>query len=77
MHEQPYRHYRRVLYPEYAKPASKAHWYGKWKSTEMCMGLFNERQQARHEWISTGPRRGREEAHQTAVFTYHASRCGR
>lgn len=24
-------------------------------------------------WIATGPRRGREEAHATAVVTYHAS----
>ena len=38
-----------------------------------CMGLFGERQQARHEWIATGPRRGREESHATAVVTYHAS----
>jgi hypothetical protein len=40
----------------------------------MCMGLFDARQRARHEWIATGPRRGREEeAHTTAVVTYHAS----
>ena len=37
----------------------------------MC--LFDERQQARHEWIANGPRRGREETHVTAVITYHAS----
>ena len=37
------------------------------------MGLFGERQQARHEWIATGPRRGREESHATAVVTHHAS----
>jgi hypothetical protein len=52
MYEQPYRHYWRVLYPEYAEPKSTAHWYGKWKTGEMCMGLFGERQQARHEWIA-------------------------
>ena len=73
MDEQPYRHYWRVLYPECAEPKSTAHWYGKWKTAGMCMGLFGERQQARHEWIATGPRRGREEAHATAVVTYHAS----
>jgi hypothetical protein len=71
--DRPDRHYWRVLYPEYASPDSTAHWYGKWKTAEMCMGLFGERQQARHEWIATGPRRGREEAHATAVVTYHAS----
>ena len=68
-----YRHYWVVLYPEYADPKSTAHWYGKWKTSEMCMGLFGERQQARHEWIATGPRRGREESHVTAVVTHHAS----
>lgn len=71
--DQPYRHYWLVLYPEYADPKAKSHWYPKWKTTEMCMGLFGERQRARHEWIASGPRRGREEAHATAVVTYHAS----
>jgi hypothetical protein len=71
--DDPYRHYWRVLYPEYADPKSKSHWYGKWKTSEMCMGLFGERQLARHEWIAIGPRRGRDEAHATAVVTYHAS----
>jgi len=70
---EPYRHYWRVLYPKYADSKSKAHWYPKWKTSEMCMGLFGERQRARHEWIARGPRRGREEAHATAVVTYHAS----
>jgi hypothetical protein len=73
MHEEPYRHYWRVLYPEYAGPESTAHWYGKWKTSEMCVGLFDERQQARHEWIATGPRRGCDESHVTAVVTHHAS----
>jgi hypothetical protein len=71
--DEPYRHYWRILYPEYADPRSKAHWYGKWKTSEMCMGLFGARQRARHEWIARGPRRGREEAHATAVVTHHAS----
>jgi hypothetical protein len=39
----------------------------------MCMGLFAERQQARHRWIADGPRRGREESHATAVVIFHAS----
>jgi hypothetical protein len=73
MYEEPWRQYRRVLYPEYAGPNSTAHWYPKWKTGEMCIGLFDERQRARHEWIASGPRRGREEAHATAVVTYHAS----
>jgi hypothetical protein len=47
MYEQPYRHYWRALYPEYAEPKSTAHWYPRWKAAEMCMGLFDERQQAR------------------------------
>jgi hypothetical protein len=71
--DEPYRHYWRVLYPEYADPDSRAHWYAKWKTSEMAMGLFGARQRARHEWIASGPRRGREEAHATAVVTYHAS----
>jgi hypothetical protein len=54
MHEQ-HRHYWRVLYPEYATPESTAHWYGKWKTSKMCIGLFNKRQHARHEWIASGP----------------------
>jgi hypothetical protein len=57
MHE-PHHHYWHVLYPEYADPA-RAHWLAKFKTLLMCMGLFGERQQARHEWIATGPRRGR------------------
>ena len=73
MNEPQYRHYWRVLYPEYAEPQSTAYWYGKWKTAEMCIGLFDERQQARHKWIANGPRRGREESHATAVVTYHAS----
>jgi hypothetical protein len=71
--DEPYRDYWRVLYPEYGHPESKAHWYPKWKTGEMCMGLFGERQRARHEWIASGPRRGRQEAHETSVVTYHAS----
>lgn len=73
MYEQPYRHYWRVLYPQFTNPGSTAHWLGKWKTAEMCMGLFGERQQARHEWIATGPRRGREESHVTEVVTHRAS----
>jgi hypothetical protein len=72
MYDQPYRHYWRVLYPEYADPA-RAHWLPKFKTLSMCMGLFGDRQQARHEWIATGPRRGREESHVTAVVTHDAS----
>jgi hypothetical protein len=70
--DEPYRHYWRVLYPKYADPA-QAHWLAKFKTLLMSMGLFGERQQARHEWIATGPRRGREESHVTAVVTHHAS----
>jgi hypothetical protein len=73
MCEEPYRRYWRVLYPEFADPESTAHWYGKWKTALTCMGLFGERQAARHEWIATGPRRGREESHVIAVVTHHAS----
>jgi hypothetical protein len=71
--DEPYRHYWRVLYPEYADLDSRAHWYAKWKTSEMAMGLFGERQRVRHEWIASGPRRGRQEAHAIAVVTYHAS----
>lgn len=71
--DEPHRRYWRVLYPEYADPKSTAHWYAKWKTSEMAMGLFGERQRARHEWIANGPRHGRGEAHATAVVTYHAS----
>src|SRR5208337_5322043 len=42
MDEQPYRHYWRVLYPEYAEPESTAHGYGRWKTAGMCMGLFGD-----------------------------------
>ncbi|MGO9152170.1 hypothetical protein [Mycobacterium sp.] len=73
MNEPQYRDYWRVLYPEYAEPQSTGHWYGKWKTAAMCMGLYDERQQARHEWIATGPRRGREESHATTAVTHHAS----
>lgn len=58
------RDYQRAIYP------ANMHWYATWKTAEMCMGLFDERQQARHEWIASGPRRGREEAHATAVVTH-------
>jgi hypothetical protein len=71
--EEPYRHYWRVLYPRYADPDAGAFWLAKLKTAEMCMGLFGERQRARHEWIASGPRRGRQEAHETAVVTYQAS----
>lgn len=73
MHEQPHRHYWRVLYPEYSDPRFSAHWLGKWKTAEMCMGLFGERQKARHRWIANGPRRGRKDTHVTATVTYQAS----
>ncbi len=71
--EQPYRQYWRVLYPEWADRDSTRHWLGKFKTLEMCMGLFGERQRARHRWIATGPRRGRTQSHVPAVVTYHAS----
>jgi hypothetical protein len=35
MPEPQYRHYWRVLYPEYVGPKSTAHWYRKWKTAEM------------------------------------------
>ena len=54
MNEPQYRDYWRMLYPEYAEPKSTAHWYGKWKTAEMCIGLFDERQQARHMSASRG-----------------------
>jgi hypothetical protein len=72
-YEQPYENYWHILYPRYADPDSGAYWYGRWKTAGMCMGLFDERQQARHEWIATGPRKGREESHATAIVTHHAS----
>ena len=72
-HEPFYRHYWRGLYPQYGDPKSTAHWYAKWKTAEMCMGLFGERQRLRHEWIASGPRRGHVVAHQTAIITHHAS----
>jgi hypothetical protein len=71
--EEPWRSYWSVLFPEFAAPGSTMHWYGKWKTAQTCMGIFGERQQARHEWISSGPRRGRTESHTTAIVTYHAS----
>ena len=71
--DEPYRYYWRVLYPEYADPVSQVHWYAKWKTSEMALGIFEARQRARHEWIASGPCRGREEAHATAVVTYDAS----
>ena len=37
------------------------------------MGFFDERQRARHEWIASGTRREREEAHLRAGSTYPAS----
>ncbi len=71
--DKPYRHYWRALYPEYADPESRAHWYAKWKTSEMCMGLFGARQRARYEWIASGPRSGREESHATAVVIHRPS----
>src|ERR1700742_935251 len=71
--DEPYRYYWRVLYPQYTEREPQVHWYAKWKTSEMAMGLFGARQQARHEWIASGPRRGRNEAHATAVVTHHAS----
>jgi hypothetical protein len=68
-----YRHYWRALHPSDAAPDSTVFWYRRWKTAEMCMGLWGERQRLRHEWICEGPRRGRTEAHATAVVTYHAS----
>lgn len=67
--EQAWQTYHRVLYPEYAQ--GQRHWYGKWKTSEMCMGLFGERQAARMEWFRN--RQGRDFAHPTAIVTYHAS----
>jgi hypothetical protein len=71
--DEPYRYYWRVLYAEYGHPESQAHFYPKWKTSEMCMGLFEARQRARHKRIASGSRRGHEEAHVTAVVTHHAS----
>ena len=68
--DEPYRHYWRVLYPRFADP-STAHWLGKWKTLEMCMGLFAARQRARHALIRKGE--WLKDAHSTAVVTFHAS----
>jgi hypothetical protein len=57
----PHRHYLRVLYRKGADPKSNAHWLARLKTSEMCVRLFAERQQARREWIASGPRRGRPE----------------
>lgn len=73
MNEEPHRLYWRALYPECAKSDATVHWYSRWKTREMAIGLYGERQQARHRWIATGPRRGREESHVTEVVTFHAS----
>lgn len=51
--------------------------YAKWKTAEMCIGLPREKQQARHEWIRTGPRCGRTQSHVPVVITYTRRRCGR
>ena len=51
MYEQPYRHYWRALYPEFAVPIDGA-LVRQVEDAEMCIGLFGERQRARHEWIA-------------------------
>ena len=71
--DEPYSYYWKVLYPRYADPDSGAHWLPRMKTSEMCMGLFGERQRARQKWIASGPGRSREEAHATAVVTHNAS----
>ena len=43
MYEQPYRQYWRVLYPEFSDTKATAYWYGRWKTAEMAMGLFDDR----------------------------------
>lgn len=67
--EQAWQSYHRDLYPEF--PQGRRHWCGTWKTSEMCMGLFGERQAARQEWFRN--RRGQDFSHPTAVVTYHAS----
>ena len=68
-YERPWRTYWRVLYPEWAH--GQGHWYGKWKTSEMCMGLYDARQSARFEWPRNA--QGEPVPHPTAVVTFHAS----
>jgi hypothetical protein len=77
MSEPEYRHYWRVLYPKFADPKSTAHWYGRWKTAGMCMGLFDERQQARHKWIAVGPRRGAKNPTRLRLSPTTRRPCGR
>ena len=65
--EPPWRAYWHVLFPD----VETAHWYAQWKTSEMCIGLFRERQVARQKWFRN--RQGRDFVHPTAVVTYHAS----
>jgi hypothetical protein len=69
--DEPYRQYLRALYPDHAAPDTQMHWYSKWKTYEMCIGLFGQRQRARH--ALTGNDEWREGGHPTAVVTFHAS----
>ncbi len=65
--ERPWRAYWHVLFPGY----ETGHWYARWKTSEMCIGLFHERQAARQEWFRN--RQGQDFVHPTAVVTYDAS----
>ena len=66
--EQAWQTYHRVLYPEYAR--GQRHWYGKWKTSEMCMGLFGT---AGCPSGVVPESAGTRLCHPTAVVTYHAS----
>src|SRR5689334_9388566 len=71
-----YRAYWRTLYlnaPD--SPGEGAHWYWRWKTTEMCMGLWERREELRARW-ETNPSRF-DHPHQTTVVTFNATplRC--
>jgi hypothetical protein len=68
---QAHRQYWRVLYPQYGTPGSQAHWMGKWKTQEECMGLFRARERLRADWYAEHP--GRRAPHVTIIATYVAS----
>lgn len=70
---EPWSRYHRRLYPEYYDIDSVRHWYGRWKSAEQVMRLWEERERIRAWYESESGYTSSQDPHATTVITVHVT----
>lgn len=69
--EEPAKRYWRLLYPEQADENSTSHWYGRWRTYEQSIGLWDKRERLRQWYEDSG--QTLSDPHVTTVTTFHAT----